>query len=74
MMPCNNYYMVYTYSFLKFYVKHEYVRLSGQSKCCQQHIPSENIQAFIICMSTFFNTVLLIFLVIAAVFSLLYDE
>ena len=27
MMPCNNYYMVYTYSFLTFYVKHEYVRL-----------------------------------------------
>ena len=39
-MPCNNYYMVYTYSCLTF--------------------PSQNIQAFIICMSTFFNTVLLI--------------
>ena len=32
-MPCNNYYMMYTYSFLTFYVKHEYVWLSGQSKC-----------------------------------------
>ena len=27
MTQCNNYYMVYTYSFLTFYVKHEYVRL-----------------------------------------------
>ena len=33
MMPCNNYYMVYTYSFMTFYVEREYVRLSGQSKC-----------------------------------------
>ena len=67
MMPCNNYYMVDTYSFFTFDVKHEYVRLYGQSKCWKSqnkvivmHIPSENIQAFIICMSTFFNTVLLI--------------
>ena len=29
MMPCNNYHMVYTYSFVTFYVKHEYVRLYG---------------------------------------------
>ena len=41
---------------------------------CQQHISSENIQTFVICMSTFIKTLLLISWVIASVFPLLYDE